>query len=71
MLASYDKRRRSDVRSRAMAVDWMNRSLLSDFLPLQLAKGVGLHLASRVGVLRRFLMRQGMGPDADLQRLER
>jgi 2-octaprenyl-6-methoxyphenol hydroxylase len=44
-------------------VDWVNRSLLSDFLPLQLARGLGLHLTSRFGVLRRFVMRQGMGPD--------
>lgn len=71
LLVSYDKRRRGDVRSRAMAVDWMNRSLLSDFLPLQLAKGVGLHLVSRVGALRRFLMREGMGPEANLPRAER
>ena len=66
LLQSYDQKRRSDVRSRVLAVDWMNRSLLSDFLPLQLAKGAGLQLASRVGVLRRFLMRQGMGPQTRL-----
>lgn len=71
LLGRYDERRRGDVRSRAAAVDWMNRSLLSDFLPLQLAKGIGLHLASRLGVLRRFLMREGMGPDANLPRTER
>jgi 2-octaprenyl-6-methoxyphenol hydroxylase len=62
VLAAYDRKRRGDVRARAMAVDWMNRSLLSDFLPLHLARGVGLHLAARSGPLRRFLMRQGMGP---------
>jgi len=61
VLEAYDRQRRGDVRSRALAVDWMNRSLLSDFLPLHLARGLGLHLASRIGVLRRFLMRQGMG----------
>ncbi len=66
LLESYDRKRRGDVRARALAVDWMNRSLLSDFLPLQLAKGAGLQLASRVGVLRRFLMRQGMGPQTRL-----
>ena len=71
LLESYDRKRRGDVRARALAVDWMNRSLLSDFLPLQLAKGVGLHLASRVGALRRFLMREGMGPDANYSRMER
>ncbi len=66
LLETYDQKRRGDVRTRALAVDWMNRSLLSDFLPLQLAKGAGLQLASRVGVLRRFLMRQGMGPQTRL-----
>jgi 2-octaprenyl-6-methoxyphenol hydroxylase len=71
LLGLYDERRRGDVHTRALAVDWMNRSLLSDFLPLQLAKGAGLHLASRVGVLRRFLMREGMGPDANAPRAER
>ncbi len=71
LLGLYDQRRRGDVRARALAVDWMNRSLLSDFLPLQLAKGAGLHLASRVGVLRRFLMRKGMGPNTNFLRVER
>ena len=61
LLESYDQKRRGDVRSRVLAVDWMNRSLLSDFLPLQLAKGVGLQLAARLGPLRRMLMREGMG----------
>jgi 2-octaprenyl-6-methoxyphenol hydroxylase len=63
VLEAYDRRRRGDVRSRATVVDWVNRSLLSDFLPLHLARGLGLHLASRFGILRRFVMRQGMGPD--------
>jgi len=61
LLESYDQKRRGDVRSRVLAIDWMNRSLLSDFLPLQLAKGVGLQLAARLGPLRRMLMREGMG----------
>ena len=68
VLEAYDRQRRGDVRSRALVVDWMNRSLLSDFLPLHLARGLGLHLASRIGVLRRFLMRQGMGPESEVPR---
>jgi 2-octaprenyl-6-methoxyphenol hydroxylase len=71
LIETYDRKRRGDVRSRALAVDWMNRSLLSDFLPLQFAKGAGLHLASRTGRLRRFLMREGMGPGANLPLAER
>jgi 2-octaprenyl-6-methoxyphenol hydroxylase len=64
LLESYDRERRGDVRARARAVEWMNRSLLSDFLPLHLARGIGLQLAGSVGPLRRFLMREGLGPEA-------
>src|SRR5690606_18056010 len=31
----FDRRRRADVRSRTASVDLLNRSLLSDFLPVQ------------------------------------
>lgn len=65
VLDGYEQARRNDVRARAMIVDWMNRSLLSDFLPMHLARGVGLYLAARIGPLRRFLMRQGLGPASE------
>jgi 2-octaprenyl-6-methoxyphenol hydroxylase len=45
-----------------MFVDFANRSLMSDFLPLHAARGLGLQLANRVGFVRRALMRQGLGP---------
>ena len=48
----YDGARRADVTSRTLAVDLLNRSLLSDFLPLQGARGLGLFLMDRVGPLR-------------------
>lgn len=59
-LAAYHDARHVDVRSRTLAVDLLNRSLLTDFLPVQAARGLGLALASSVPVLRHFLMRQGM-----------
>jgi 2-octaprenyl-6-methoxyphenol hydroxylase len=62
--AEYDRRRRADVTSRALAVDALNRSLLSDFLPVQGARGVGLYLLDRVGPLRRAVMREGVEPAA-------
>lgn len=62
VLDAYEVERRSDVRTRAIAVELFNRSLLSGFLPAHLARGLGLELASRVGVFRRALMRQGLGP---------
>src|SRR5262249_22121108 len=40
---AYDRRRRADVASRTLAVDLLNRSLLSDFLPLQGVRGLGLY----------------------------
>ena len=53
--------RRADVTSRTVAVDLLNRSLLSDFLPLQGARGLGLYLLDRIGPLRRAVMREGVG----------
>jgi len=62
VLSLYEERRRPDVRNRAMAVELMNRSLLSDFLPVHAARGIGLEIASRLGFLRRAIMREGLGP---------
>lgn len=71
LLAEYDRRRSGDVRGRAMAVDFANRSLMSDFLPLHAARGLGLHFARRAGFFRRALMRQGLGQGGNAQRLAR
>lgn len=59
-LAAYDRARRADVVSRSAAVDTLNRSLLSGFLPVQGARGLGLFLLDRVGPLRRAVMRRGV-----------
>lgn len=68
----YDVRRQSDVRSRALAVELMSRSLLTGFLPVHALRGAGLDLAARFGVVRRALMREGLGPrDEDAPRLAR
>lgn len=62
VLAEYEARRRPDVKKRALAVEYMNRSLLSDFLPVHALRGLGLDLASRFGFVRRALMQEGLGP---------
>jgi len=67
----YEHMRRADVTSRALAVDLLNRSLLSDFLPLQGARGFGLFLMKRLGPLRRVIMREGVAPSASMPRLMR
>lgn len=71
LLVQYDARRRADVRSRALAVEIANWSLMSDFLPVHAARGLGLHLASRVGFFRRVLMRQGLGRRQSVPRFVR
>ncbi len=62
LLARYDSMRRADVMSRTVAVDVLNRSLLSDFLPAQGARGLGIYLLDRIPVLRRAVMREGVEP---------
>src|SRR5215213_8616125 len=64
LLAEYNQWRRADVTSRAFAVDALNRTLLSDFLPVQSARGFGLYLLDKVGPLRRAVMREGVEPAA-------
>ena len=65
VIAAYDLNRRGDIRSRAAAVELLGRSLLTEFLPVHLARSVGLEIASRVSLLRRNLMRAGVGSAAN------
>jgi 2-octaprenyl-6-methoxyphenol hydroxylase len=65
VLHDYEARRRPDVRRRALAVELMNRSLLTDFLPVHALRGLGLELASRFGFVRGAMMREGLGPRGD------
>jgi len=67
----YDRMRRTDVGSRTLAINLLNRSLLSDFLPVQSARGLGLYLLDRIGPLRRAVMREGVAPAAGQPRLMR
>jgi 2-octaprenyl-6-methoxyphenol hydroxylase len=62
VLKRYDSARRADVGSRTLAIDLANRSLLSDFLPLQTLRAAGLHLIGSFAPLRRFAMREGLAP---------
>jgi 2-octaprenyl-6-methoxyphenol hydroxylase len=62
ILQRYDTARRADVMSRTLVIDWANRSLLSDFLPLQSLRAAGLHLIGAVGPIRRLAMREGLAP---------
>jgi 2-octaprenyl-6-methoxyphenol hydroxylase len=71
VMLRYDRLRRADVGSRTIAIDLLNRSLLSDFLPMQGARGLALYLLERIGPLRRAVMREGVAPAASQPRLMR
>jgi 2-octaprenyl-6-methoxyphenol hydroxylase len=62
VLEAYDADRRSDIATRSTAVTLMNRSLLSSFLPADLARGLGMAALGTIGPLRRHVMRQGIEP---------
>jgi 2-octaprenyl-6-methoxyphenol hydroxylase len=71
VLARYDAERRADVTSRRITVDLLNRSLLTDFFPVQSVRGLSLFLVDRIGPLRRALMRESVAPAASQPRLMR
>lgn len=68
-LADYDRRRRIDIVARTGAVNLLNRSLLSGFLPAQLARMAGLGALGAFAPLRGFFMREGLRPGSGLAAL--
>ena len=58
----YDTKRRADIWSRTAAIDLLNRSLLSGFLPVQMARAAGLHMLSAIPPLRYLAMHEGVAP---------
>lgn len=68
ILQHYEKKRTRDIATRTNAVDILNRSLLTPFLPVQAARGLGLYVVNRIAPLKRFLMREGMAPTSGIIR---
>ncbi|NKJ05590.1 UbiH/UbiF family hydroxylase [Rhizobium sp. SG741] len=66
---NFDRKRRVDIISRTTSVDLLNRSLLSDFLPMQMLRAAGLHVLSAIAPLRNIVMREGIEPGGSLRNL--
>ncbi|MEM7067529.1 MAG: FAD-dependent monooxygenase [Pseudomonadota bacterium] len=58
----YNALRSSDIQSRTIGVDMLNRSLLSDFLPVQLVRSIGIFALKKVPILRKRAMKLGISP---------
>ena len=67
-LGAYERARRPDIALRTVVVDGLNRALLTHFAPLDFARGAALATLSEIGPLRRFVMREGLGPQAVTRR---
>ena len=68
LLSRYDALRRSDVLPREQIIHMMNRSLLGGLAATDAARSLGFELLGAVAPLRRFVMRRGLGPVANLPR---
>ena len=66
MARQYDTKRRGDITTRTLSVDLLNRSLLSDFLPVQVLRSSAIAAISEIGPLRKFMMREGISPGLGL-----
>ncbi len=67
--ARYSAKRRLDIHTRTFSVDLLNRSLLSGFLPVQMARLAGMQALASIGPLRRLAMREGVSPGWQLKRI--
>lgn len=70
-LAGFARGRGIDARLRGAAVDMLNRSLLTDLVPVDALRGLGLVVLSSIAPLRRLVMREGVQPRLGAPRLMR
>jgi 2-octaprenyl-6-methoxyphenol hydroxylase len=61
-LRSYAQARRPDITLRTSGIDILNRSLLSDFLPVDLLRGLGSLAFATIKPLRRAIILEGILP---------
>jgi 2-octaprenyl-6-methoxyphenol hydroxylase len=65
---AYESLRRPDIALRTAVVDGLNRALLTRFAPLDFSRGAALAALSAIGPVRRFAMREGLGPQVAFRR---
>jgi len=65
----FNRSRRPDIMTRTFGVDLLNRSLLSDFLPVQMLRAGGLQVLKNAPPLRNLMMREGIEPGRGLREI--
>jgi 2-octaprenyl-6-methoxyphenol hydroxylase len=71
VIEAYARARAADVWSRTRMVDALNRTLFANLLPLDAARGLGLHALAASATLRRAAMRRGLDAIGGSPRLMR
>ena len=71
VLRRYERWRRFDSLTMALAMDGLNRLFSNDIAPLRLARDLGMGIVDRIGPLRRFFMRHAGGDVGQLPHLMR
>ena len=61
-LQPYERARRRDIALRTNSVDILNRSIMTDFAPVDAARGAGAIALRLIAPLRRAIMREGILP---------
>ena len=69
VLQAYDSSRRPDIMARTGAVDALNRTLLTSFLPAQMLRAASLAALDIAPPLRNLFMREGMRPGSGIRAL--
>ena len=68
-LKPYERARRRDIAVRTNSVDVLNRTIMTDFAPVDAARGVGAVVLRMIGPLRRAVLREGILPPGPVRRL--
>lgn len=61
-LLPYERARRRDIALRTNGIDVLNRSIMTDFAPVDMARGAGVIALRLIRPLRRAVMREGILP---------
>lgn len=62
LMQAYNKQRKLDINARGKATDILNTSLLSNLLPMQMARGMGLFMLQKSSALRTNIMKKALSP---------
>ena len=71
ILSDYERSRKTDIQMRTMAVDLLNQSLLTGFLPTQAIRYFGAQITNNIPFIRKYLMKFGAYDSFAVPKLEK